>query len=250
MPSRAFPLLITVTIALSCRAPLDAGVSILFSSSTDEGSITFSYCNQPPPGYCLPPCWPSPPVICYPALPTYYCVPYRPPTYGYVYVPPYAYGGWSIGPPTVLTPPPSFYGFDKSARAVPAPTSACPAWALPGNPPMGNREREANARAETSSSGRKSAASPSATTEPLVVERVDSRTVMLRWNAENPDNIASVVFYTGDIFQSPLEARRVTQAPFTASMRLSSGVRNVGVTVTSRDGAQITHWVPYSPLSR
>jgi len=86
--------------------------------------------------------------------------------------------------------------------------------------------------------------------DPITIEELDSRTVLIRWNADDPNDIASVVFYTGDIFQTPVEARRVTQAPFHTTMRLTNSVRNVGATVTYEDGSQTTRWIPYSPLSR
>lgn len=244
-------LLLGATALCFAVRPVQAGVTVSYSSGSGNTTVTYTdtypvaYNCPPPPGY---PCYPANPGYtgypAYPAPPTYYCTPYRPPSGYYLYIPSAAYTGWSNTPPVVVTSPPSMYGFRTTTTTVTSPVGS---WS---NQSTWTTSRGSSTKRSTQSSAKPSdTPAPSSPKDLLLVEKLQDRRIMLTWNAEDT-SITSVVFYTGDIFQSPLESRRVSQPPFQSLMMMTGSVRYVGATVSYEDGTQTTQWQPYSTLSR
>lgn len=247
--------LLTLTLSGLTHLPTQADVSITYTSG--YGRSSFSYITGYPVVYNT---WQPGGTVVYVTPPSdarfLPCPAYSFGGYprSYLYVPPAAYTGMSWGPPVVVTSPPSMYGYGTAMTTV----TTTPMVGLTNRVILDTGGYSRN-QGYTNHSATKDQAvvSPQIQkTEPtpapeslLAVEKLDNRRILVTWNAQDTQ-ITSAVFYTGDLFQAPIETTRVSQPPFQSVLLMGGNVRQVGATISYKDGSQTTRWIPYTSLSR
>lgn len=254
-PSVSRSALLTLALSGLTHLPTQADVSITYTST--YGRSSFSYVTGYPVVYNT---WQPGGTVVYVTPPSdarfLPCPAYSFGGYprSYLYAPPAAYTGVSWGPPVVVTSPPSIYGFGTSMTTV----TTTPMVGFTNRTSSDTSEYRHNPRHANHSATKDQAVVPPSIQKPeppptpeslLRVEKLDNRRILVTWNAQDTQ-LASAVFYTGDLFQAPIETTRVSQPPFQTVLMMGGNVRQVGATVSYKDGSQTTRWIPYTSLSR
>lgn len=254
-PSLSRSALLTLALSGLAHLPTQADVSITYTSA--YGRSSFSYITGYPVVYNT---WQPGGTVVYVTPPSdarfLPCPAYSFGGYprSYLYAPPAAYTGMGWGPPVVVTSPPSIYGYGTAMTTV----TTTPMVGLTNRVIVDTGDYSRNQGYTNHSATRDQAVVSSPIQKPespptpesmLRVERLDGRRILVTWNAQDTQ-IASAVFYTGDLFQAPIETTRVSQPPFQTVLMMGGNVRQVGATVSYKDGSQTTRWIPYTSLSR